>query len=131
MANCSWYRGRYPPSLIEAIAAHDLLSNLGYSLATEVFLTLYPDVVAVSLRADGREVQLYVGTPELAVEEMVARWKELVREWNTGGTCSNEEKDWLWESSTARRHAVDIVEKLVLQGFRRGLPDLQKVKHMH
>lgn len=114
-----WYRGKYPPTLLYAITTHSLLYTLGYSLETEVFVVMQPGSVIVLLQADGLEAMLRMGEPELEMAEMEARWHELISEWNTGGTISNEEKDRMFEASPASLNSAQIVAGLARAGFRR------------
>jgi hypothetical protein len=113
----SWYKEKYPPTLIEAIATHSILNTLGYSLVSEVFIGFSTNDVLVQLCADGKEAGLRMGSPELPIDQLVQLWKELLQEWNTGGTITTKEKDEIVANSQARCHLIEITTNLIVAGF--------------
>ena len=117
--NFEWHRGIYPPSLIEATAVVQLLCTMGYSPDEEIHLEFNAEEVAVILVADGHAARISVGKPELALEEMVRRWRQLICECDTGGTFSSEETLYIWENSATKIHSETIQYTLSSLGFFR------------
>lgn len=112
--------GTYPRSLIEALAVHTVLEKLGYSKKDEIFLLLSGNDVWVQLSADGKVGNIRIDSMELSIHEMEKKWKELVLEWNEGGTMTQEDKDILVQSSnTWNMMREQIVLALTLHGFNR------------
>ncbi|OHB00360.1 MAG: hypothetical protein A3E93_03095 [Candidatus Zambryskibacteria bacterium RIFCSPHIGHO2_12_FULL_43_12b] len=111
--------GQYPPSLLEAMALHGILEELGYSKENEIFLALDGKYLGVELRADGNQVILVIGPCELSCEEMQRKWLELINEWNAGGTMTREDKDNLVNSSIVWTRKAQIVLTLLSAGFNR------------
>ncbi len=118
MTESTWYLGKYPPTLIEAIATHSLLSALGYSTADNLFMSISEKDVEVLLRAEGKQVALRMGTPEVPPLELAKLWRQLIGEWNTGGTISNEEKSIMCNGTKIFVNKMEITAKLLLAGFR-------------
>lgn len=111
--------GTYPATLLEAMAIHTLLEELGYSKADEIFLLIDEKSIAVRLNADGRIGDLLIGEPELSPREMEEKWLALIGEWNTGGTMTREDKDGLFWSSKVWRYRTEMTSLLVGYGFNR------------
>jgi hypothetical protein len=125
-----WHRGKYPPTLIEALMTHNLLFNLGYSPKEEIFLEVTGQDVGVILKAEGKEASFRMGAPELPPQEMKQLWTELVLAWNTGGSFSKEEKDALWQASKVRPRAIEVAMSLIMEGFTRVPADRAKLRSL-
>jgi hypothetical protein len=117
-ANKKWAFTQCPRSLIEAISLHSLLLNLGFSLKENVFVSISDRDVAVILRAQGKEAPFRVGGGEYDGQTMSRLWKQLIRQWNTGGGLIDADKDEIYWSSKASRLLPVIVAKLLEQGFQ-------------
>ncbi len=113
-----WYKQKYPQTLVEATLVHSILFTLGY-IADEIFLRLDGKDVFVQLKAEDKVVEIRIGEAVYSAEKMMDLYQELSKEWNTGGTISKEEKDALFETSTAKVMQNQIVVNLALQGFNR------------
>jgi hypothetical protein len=107
--------------MIEALALHTMLFGLGYSLGTEVFYEVSAKRVVVLLRVRGKKpLGFSVGVPEMTPEEMATRWKNLIDEWNTGGTFSDEEKEVLFNMSNISKRSLEVVAQLVAHDVDRS-----------
>lgn len=105
--------------LVDLALLHFLLNTLGYSSEREIFIRIDSHDVRVILKAENREVLLCVGTPELPEQEMLALWRELCVEWNTGGSIDDEEKDALYSKSGISLGGPMLVFTLLSHGFTR------------
>ena len=118
--------GTYPPTLLEAMAVHTFLEQLGYSKKDEIFLLIDESAIAVRLSADGKVADLRIGRPELPPGEMEDKWMDFIREWNTGGTMTREDKDQLFWSSKIWDNRATTLLLLIGRGFnrwtRKGIP---------
>jgi hypothetical protein len=114
---------QFPASLLDAIALHDILNTLGYSLKDELFLALNPNRVAVIIKADGKEGPIGVSPPELPLDQMREKWLELIKAWNTGGTMTKEDKDEIVCSSKIWAYRIALLDMLRRAGFTRGMKE--------
>ena len=110
--------GRFPAVLIEALCLHDLLYNFGFSLETEIFLTLMNQDVFVVLKAQGKEVMMRIDSTDKPPEEILELWRETGRLWNTGGMLLDTDKTKLLERSKSYGMRIEIAAGLISQGFR-------------
>lgn len=115
----SWNPEQYPESLKEVMAMHSLLFTLGYSLSEEVFVVLTPDSVLVELKAEGRKATFRVGVTEYKPEVLMKKYREMMKEWNTGGSATQADKDALCAASKTWRNVAVIRTTLLKLEFRR------------
>lgn len=114
-----WQPETYPLSLREAVAMHSLLFTLGYSLRDEVFIIFNPTSVLVQLRAEGHEVAFRMGSPEHTPEVMREKWLAIMKEWNTGGSATQADKDALCHASKSWHSIAVVYAALRAHGFKR------------
>lgn len=115
--NKEWVLKECPKSLIEAIGLHSLLFNLGFSLKDEIFFLIQGSDVGVLLRAQGKEAAFRVGRAEYEAEKMDSLWRQLIKQWNTGGSLLDADKDKIYWNSKASRLLPRVIQALIAQGF--------------
>jgi hypothetical protein len=120
MNSIAWDSSPYPPTLIEAICLHGYYLGLGYS-RDDIFLELHEESVIVNLKAMGKQVPVRIGAAEFSADEMNKHWNALVKEWNKGGSMTDEDAICLWNSSLAKQNLPLIVAALLQMGLTRGL----------
>jgi hypothetical protein len=113
-----WDSSRYPKSLIEAAVLHSFYMGLGFSENENIFITLQPNAVIVSLRVNGKDFSFGVGRPEFPLSDMEKLWFELLKDWNKGGPVTDEDVEELWLKSRIR----EIKEIIMRELLRRGMP---------
>lgn len=117
--NKEWYRGKFPPSIMEAAALHSMLFTLGFSLAENVFITPSSEQgLLVILKKDNKEVVFRAGFLELSPPEIGRLWLELNTMWNTGGEMTKEEKDQIVLNSNIHNKKVDIIATILMKGLQ-------------
>lgn len=105
------------PVLIEAICLHSLYLLLKFT-ADEIFAEIRPDGFHVTVKRNGREARVRIGSnPPGSPTEIMRDWKNLIAEWNTGGRMTAEDKNRLVDQSKSREMAVTLVTALVSQGI--------------
>ena len=112
-----WFRKKYPPCLVEAMAANSVLKELGYKLdEVQVSTEFWTTGVVVRLNVDGKKAYILAGEPVLDFDELQALSVELVKEW-ADGSITNREKSQLYASSSVKRRFDEIVTNLKNAGF--------------
>lgn len=115
-----WIIEKYPHVLIEAVAFKSLFISLGFdSKDMYVVLNAESRIVSVLLKAAGeREIEVRVGGFSCPEEELMKLWKELVGEWNSGGSITSSEKFQIQAASIAFRKKEEVRKALHKAGIR-------------
>jgi len=114
--NRNWVLTDCPKSLIEAVSLQTILFNLGIPFSDIYFLISNNDI-GIVLRSQGKEVAFRIGNQEFDTPLMLQSWEKLIKQWNTGGSLANADKDAILFGSNVIKHTPAIVLKLVQQGF--------------
>lgn len=117
-SNREWVYKKCPRSLIEAISFHTLLLNLGFSIKTEVFISFTDKSVIIILRTQGKEASFRIGSMEYDSQTMLRLWKQLISQWNTGGSLSDSDKNEIYLKSKSIQLLPIVIAGLVREGFQ-------------
>lgn len=101
------------PIVREAIAAHGMLTKLGFS-NDDLFLRPTNDRLFVTIRRSGKEFNLAVGKHTMDVHRIVAEWTTACAWWNA---LPQDDRAEFVDASMVRRELVQIVAALQLKGF--------------
>jgi hypothetical protein len=112
-----WFKGRYPPSVVEAFTCSVFLEELGYLPDEEISVEL-SEIVTVVLEAEGRRFRICVGIPEVGSDE----FETLLRELESDEPSDEEMRSVLSESKVWQR-APDIAVALREVGFTRAFEE--------
>ena len=118
MAQERWNAGKYPSSLLEAMALQVILYTLGYDLTSEVTVEIAQGNVFVLLEVPGKGKAAFpAGSFEDSTEGMKKLYLELKRDWKELATDSDKEA--LFAASVSSSKMPFIILALELSGLTR------------